>query len=294
MQKPTSKMRVSIGLPVFNGEDYLQEAVDSILGQTFEEFELIICDNASTDRTQEICEAYAMSDARVRYYRNAENIGAIQNWYRTFDLSACEYFASAADDDVYHPEFLRKCVAVLDRDPSVVLCYSKTKVIDENGIEVGAYDVEIDTSSPEPHERLYNMIGVDLLCIQMYGVMRASALKQTKVYMGYYGCDRNTLAELSLLGKIYEIPEYLFLHRLYQEALGVALGSGKSEQELMFLDPGTKWHARADFIKLRNYFGAVARTPISNTERLKCYAQLTRLMVEKPVNRVKKRLGATS
>ena len=112
-----SSPRLSIGLPVFNGERHLKEAVDSLLSQTFSDFELIICDNASTDRTPEICQAYASKDDRIRYYRNSENIGAVQNWYRTFELSSGAYFAGAAHDDVYHPEFMNKCIAIMDENP---------------------------------------------------------------------------------------------------------------------------------------------------------------------------------
>ncbi len=84
--------RVSIGLPVFNGERYLARAIDSVLGQDFRDFELIICDNASTDRTAEICAAYARRDARVRYVRNPRNLGAGPNYDRCFHLARGTYF----------------------------------------------------------------------------------------------------------------------------------------------------------------------------------------------------------
>ncbi len=125
--------RVSVGLAVYNGENYLREAIDSILAQTFTDFELILSDNASTDKTQEICLEYAAKDKRIRYYRNDQNIGGIRNQIRTVELSRGEYYKLAAHDDVCAPDFLEKCVEVLDRDPSVVLCYPKTKIIDENG-----------------------------------------------------------------------------------------------------------------------------------------------------------------
>jgi glycosyltransferase involved in cell wall biosynthesis len=89
----TSKIpRVSIGLPVFNGEKYLAEALDSILSQTYRDFKLIISDNASTDRTEQICREYAAKDRRIRYYRNEKNIGAPKNFNRVFELSSGKYF----------------------------------------------------------------------------------------------------------------------------------------------------------------------------------------------------------
>jgi glycosyltransferase involved in cell wall biosynthesis len=247
----SNKPGLSIGLPVFNGEKYIEETLVSLLGQTYADFELIISDNASTDRTQDICQAYAAKDRRIKCYRNPENIGATQNWYRVFDLSSSEYFASAAHDDLYAPEYMEKCISVLDQDPSIVVSFSKTRIIDEQGYTLDDDRISkmlaarINTVSSNPSVRLYNVIAVDYLCIQLYGVMRAKALRDTKVFAGYYGCDRNTLAELALLGKIYEIPEHLFFHRIYPEALGAAVYSGRSLQELFFIDPGTDWNTQS-------------------------------------------------
>jgi glycosyltransferase involved in cell wall biosynthesis len=286
-----STPRVSIGLPVYNGENYLRGAVDSLLGQTYEDFELIISDNASTDGTSEICQELAAKDPRIRYSRNWQNIGATQNWYRTLDLSVGEYYAGAAHDDLYHPAFLQKCVAVLEQNPFAVVCYAKTKVIDEAGQLVGDFAVSVDGSSSSPHVRLYNMIAIDHLCVPMYGLMRTSVLRKTRVYAGYVGCDRNTLAELSLLGTIREVPEYLFYHRLYPQALGAALNSGRSLQELLRLDPGTNWRARFPAaIRFSHYFTAVSRAPISRKERALAYFELVRLVASKSRNRLSHRL----
>ncbi len=283
------KPKLSIGLPVYNGGDYLEKALLSILNQTFTDFELIISDNASTDNTQEICETYAARDPRIRYFRNPVNIGATQNWYRVFELSCAEYFASVAHDDIYHPEYMEKCITVLDRDPTVVVCHSKTSVIDAEGNFTGNFDVVVDTTSARPHERLYSLLTIDYLCIQLYGVMRSKALADTKVFVGYVSCDRNTLAELCLIGKIQEVPEYLFYHRLYAEALGIALGSGKSLEELLVLDPGTDWNYRSTFFTVyRNYFSSVARLLPSRSERFLCYQQLSRVMFEKGIKRIKR------
>jgi glycosyltransferase involved in cell wall biosynthesis len=281
--------RLNIGLPVYNGDKYLEETLVSLQNQTFRDYKLIISDNASTDRTEEICRTYASRDARICYYRNDRNIGAVQNWYRVFDLSSSEYFASVADDDVYHPEYIRKCIEVLDDDPATILCYSKTKVIDENGNLVGNFDVEVNTTSAKPYERLYNVLAKDYLCIQLYGVMRSSSLKRTRVFAGYFGCDRNTLAELALLGGLYEKPEYLFYHRLYPEALGIAMNSGKSLEELHILDPGTNWRYRSTSMTIHlNYFSSVARLIASPSEQMRCYQQLTRIILEKAVRRARR------
>ena len=104
--------RVSVGLPVYNGERFLAQAIDSVLQQTHSDLELVISDNASTDRTEEICRSYTTQDSRVRYFRSSANIGACRNFSRVFELSRAPYFKWACYDDICVPGFLEKCVAV--------------------------------------------------------------------------------------------------------------------------------------------------------------------------------------
>src|SRR5215471_17271392 len=124
---------LSIGLLVYNGERYLEETLQSILSQTFTDFELIISDNASTDRTGEISQAYARRDPRIRYYRSEKNMGAGWNVRRVYELATGKYFKQAAVDDLLAPDFLRQCIEVLESDPTYVLAHSKIKVIGEGG-----------------------------------------------------------------------------------------------------------------------------------------------------------------
>ncbi len=122
--------------------------------------------------------------------------------------------------------------------------------------------------------------------------MRARALRDARVFAGYHGCDRNILAELALLGKIHEIPEYLFFHRIYPEALGAAMYSGRSVKELSFIDPGTDWNERFAKIKVfGNYFSSVSQATISFDEKLKSYLQLQRIVLDKLVGRVSRFVG---
>ena len=115
--------KVSIGLAVYNGERYLRQAIESILGQTYTDFELIISDNASTDSTQQICLEYAAEDGRISYHRNATNIGGANNENLTFRKAKAPYFRWAAHDDYVAPQLLERCVAILDTHPDVVLAY---------------------------------------------------------------------------------------------------------------------------------------------------------------------------
>ena len=131
-----SKPLVSIGMPVYNGERFIREALDSLLAQDYENFELIISDNASTDRTQDICEEYAKSDPRIRYYRNKENIGSWDNFKKVAELALGKYFMWAAHDDVWHPTYIRELSALLEQYNSAVLAVCQATKIDLDGSRV--------------------------------------------------------------------------------------------------------------------------------------------------------------
>lgn len=208
--------RLSIGLPVYNGEKFVREAIESLLAQSFEDFELIICDNASTDKTEEICRAYAALDLRIRYYRNETNIGCACNFNRVFELSSGEYFKWAASDDLHAEDFLARCIEILDQDPSVVLCHSRTYLIDEKTNLFRRYNISLKTDSPKPHERFHELLAKHL-AYQCYGVIRASALKIVPP-MGSYGLsDGIFLLRLGLIGKFYEISDRLFFARIHPQ-----------------------------------------------------------------------------
>ena len=123
--------RLSIGIPVFNGQEFLPELLDSLLAQTFRDFEILICDNASSDRTAQICREYERRDSRIRYICNERNLGAVANFNRVFELSTAPLFKWAAHDDLYHAAYLDACVRLLDENPDVVLAHTGTAFIDE-------------------------------------------------------------------------------------------------------------------------------------------------------------------
>src|SRR6185312_3479939 len=133
MANPTRHApRLLIGLPVYNGERLLPQAIECLLAQSFGDFEIVIGDNASTDRTQEICQDYVRRDPRIRYVRHEHNLGAVANFNRVFELSAAPLFKWAAHDDLHQKTYLESCVRLLDEDPDIVLAHSNTVLIDEN------------------------------------------------------------------------------------------------------------------------------------------------------------------
>ncbi|UMG91536.1 glycosyltransferase family A protein [Nocardioides sp. TF02-7] len=140
--------RLSIGLPVYNGGDYLAQSLDALLGQTFEDFEIVVSSNASTDDTDDTVRRYAAEDRRIRLVRQAENIGAARNHDVVFRHARGELFKWASADDLYARDLLERCVAVLDEEPDVVLAHSWTAAIDDRGELIQAMEYPLATDSP--------------------------------------------------------------------------------------------------------------------------------------------------
>jgi glycosyltransferase involved in cell wall biosynthesis len=163
-------------MPVYNGARFLREALDSIVTQRFEDFELVISDNASSDETEEICREYLARDKRIRYSRNETNIGLYRNCNRTFRLCSGEYFKLAASDDVCHRDLVARCVEALDDDPTAVLAYPKTIFIGADGKELPFRDPGWDLRSESARERMGYVIRSGHRVNVFFGLMRAQAL----------------------------------------------------------------------------------------------------------------------
>jgi len=276
------KPRVSIGMPVYNGERFLKQTLDSILTQTFGDFELIISDNASTDATERICQEYANRDPRIRYYCNETNLGAARNYNRTFELSTGEYFKWAAHDDFLAPTFLERCVDVLDNQPSVVLCYTCEICIDESGNHLQKRSKLIDFRLPKPHERFkqyhdsWQKQGF-IHANHCFGLMRANALQKTPLIENYVWSELVLGGELLLLGEFYEIPEYLFLFRCHSQTSRATKGSSGFNELAVWFDPSNQGKILLPQWKIFfQYLSSIKRVPMNWYEKVYCYAQMGR------------------
>ncbi len=207
-------VRVTIAMPVYNGENFMEAAIDSILAQSFTEFELLISDNGSTDRTQEVCRRYAAHDARVRYVRSDVNRGAGWNYENARSLArGTDYFKWAAHDDIIAPTFLERCVAALDADPGAVLAFSGVAAIDAEGTVLRLKRRQVEALRPRPSERFRGIICTDADPEAVFGLMRVAALSHTRGQGDYVASDRVLLAELALQGTFHEVPEVLLFNR---------------------------------------------------------------------------------
>ena len=266
--------RVSIGLPVYNGENYLSFTLDSILRQTFSDFELIVSDNCSADRTEAICRAYADRDKRIRYVRSESNRGAAWNFNNVVGLAAGTYFKWAAHDDICAADYLERCVEVLERDPEVVVCFSKTMQIDAQGRHVRKRDHNLaNLSSPRAHERFHDIVANVHHCESVFGLMRLNVLRRTPLIGSYIASDRVLLALLSTLGRFHELPDYLFFQRDHSERPN----KGADHEVTAWFDPTRGSEIVFPFWRISwEYFLVAVRGPTGLAERLRCLWELAR------------------
>ena len=268
---------LTIGLPVYNGARYLEASVDSILSQSFRDLELIISDNASTDDTEAIGRALTGRDPRVRYLRNDANVGIAANFNLLVPLASGRLFKWATADDQLRPGFLARCVSTLESDQSVVLAYTKTEFVDEDGAPLDIVDPGWHLVSDDPSARLAEALRAVHYVNAALGVIRTDALRRTHLVPRYAGGDFTMMAELSLLGKFFEIPETLYMRRIHQ---GSTKGNTGNASWLRSYYGGARPGSRVAYWRLcGDRAKVVLRAGIPASRKLVLLAQLARTMV---------------
>lgn len=272
----TTVPKLSVGLPVYNGAEYLAESLDALLGQSFEDFELIISDNASTDGTEEICRTYLEKDARIRYIRLAENIGAAPNHNYVVTEARGKYFKWASHDDLYARDLLGKCVEALDERPEIVLAHSWNAIIDERGRVTQPFDYTLATDSPHAPTRFRSLL-LDTGGDDFYGVMRSEVLRKVRPHNSYHHADRVFVASLTLFGQFYQVPELMYFRRDHPTRAERAHPSIR--QRCSNLDPRRADKLRHPLPRLLGEYvlgfaDAVQRAPLSTVDRRECYRYL--------------------
>lgn len=222
--------RVSLAMPVYNGERFISVALESLLNQTFTDFELIITDNASTDGTEASCRDFAQRDGRINYIRNKSNLGAAANFNLGYRRSQGTYFKWCAHDDFLSHDYLEQCVKVLDATPNAVVAYGRLKGVDSTGAPTGYTERHIpDLDVGSPPLRFRKLLAAHGLDAAMFGLFRGQVLAETSLHAPYYGSDCALLAELALLGGFRFVPGITLysrehptrsvnLHRLQRQA----------------------------------------------------------------------------
>ena len=274
----TTAPRLTIGLPVYNGEKYVAESIDALLGQTYTDFELIISDNASTDATADICHGYARQDSRVRYIRQPKNIGLAPNHNVVVEEARGELFKWTAGDDLYARELVERCVDALDKYPEVVLAHCWSARVNGSGTVTEAYKYPLDTASPHAPERFRSVL-FDSGGDDDYGVIRTEVLRRTAMKESYHHADHTIIAELALHGRFYQVPDWLYFRRDHDDRAERACPTVRSR--CANFDPRRASRLHNPVVRLYGeyvwaYIKMIRRARLSAEDQRECYLHLAR------------------
>lgn len=267
---------VTVGLPVYNGEAYVANAIESLLGQTFTDFELIIADNASTDGTQAICEQYAAADSRVRYVRKGRNEGAVTNYMTTLELASGSLFKWAAHDDVCKPAFLEHCVRALENDGGAVLAFPRAAWIDQEGDERGTDLSWPELNAQDPAKRLRGLADLNRRLTPLFGVIRREVLEAVRPHGRFPGADRILLVELALRGRFVEVPDGLLEFRVHEAQYSSSEATSQFKTSWWSGGQDGDRPAPTNWKRLLELYRAVAAAPLTTRERRACDREIAR------------------
>lgn len=264
---------VTVGIPVFNGEPYLAETIESVLAQDLQDFVLVISDNGSTDGTEAICRQFAARDSRIAYHRNERNRGAAWNYNRLVELADSPYFRWQAADDVIRPSFLSECVRVLEASPDVVLCYAAAEYVNADGTHRRVMRNPAGYGeSVSARQRVRSLLATTTHCFEVFGVIRHEQLAKTRLIGAYPASDLVLLAELSLLGRFAQVPEPLFVHRMHRNR---SVFQHEDRRDLVrWYVPDARRIAAPRWRLLVEYFDAFRSLPVPWTGRAAAIAAL--------------------
>lgn len=283
--------RLTIGLPVYNGENFLAESIEALLGQTYEDFELVISDNASTDSTADICQRYVRQDSRIRYIRQPRNIGLNPNHSFVVRQAMGELFKMASHDDLYARDLLKRCVDALDEHPEVVVAHCWEAVIDHDGTVTKLLDYSVAADAPRAPDRFRSML-FDGWDDYTYGVMRTKVLMRTHLHGSHHFADRTINTELGLHGPFYMVPEWLYFRRDHLERKEPYTVRSRAA----YLDPRRANRLRHPVVRLYGeyiwgYIRAIQNAPLSPADRMECYRYLARWLAGRAVPAISRSLS---
>lgn len=265
---------VSLGIPVYNGENYLEETIRSVLSQQYNDYELVISDNASTDRTAAISKDYAASDGRIKYFRNPKNLGAAPNYNRVFEESSGQYFKWLSHDDLLLPNYISTTLKVIEADPGLVLCNTIVDYIDSQNDHLGFYkSVLSETNIDDAGERFMIMILRSHTCVDFFGLIRRSAMQNSLLHQSFSGADKAFLAQMALRGRMLQINEPLLQMREHDARY--TRSTKTSTSKLAWHDTSLDGKRDIPVLKLfRTYKALVDQEVLSNEERRTCQRAL--------------------
>jgi glycosyltransferase involved in cell wall biosynthesis len=269
---------ITVGLPVYNSERFIRQSIDSLLGQTYSRFVLLISDNASTDGTADICRRYAAADSRVQYTRNETNIGNPRNFNRIANLCTTRYLKWSTADDYWAPAFLERSLEIMERDATIALCYPQATLVDADGGNPKEYDDVLHLMQEDPVERFMALLDRIKLAHQHLGLIRMSCLRRTHLLGTHVASDINLLSELTLYGKFYELPERLFFRRFHKDSGSWKRGD-KTHEARRYHASNAKWVGFSKWHRHLGFFAEVHSSPLPFGSKMRLYRYLSRRFV---------------
>ena len=286
-----------IGMPVYNGEAFMAEALDSVLGQSYTDFEIVILDNASTDGTREIAERYVGLDERVRYVRHETNLGAAVNFNKALDECRSPFFKWVAIDDPIGPDMFEACMAALEADPDAVLAYPETGFIDQHSKMLYAFNQRVDVPDWDRDtlrrgRQAFRAILADgsTANVLVFGVMRTELLRGARGMRSYFGSDLPMMADVVLQGHVIKVPGLNVFLRRHTESSSSYDHRPDARKQQDFYDPSVSGRLRLQWNLRRRYMGLLEvalGAPLSPIGRVRLAASY----VGSVLGRIKWRIG---
>jgi glycosyltransferase involved in cell wall biosynthesis len=280
---------LTIGMPVYNGERFLAKALDSYLSQSFTDFQILLSDNASTDRTEQIGRDFAARDKRIRYHRNPRNMGAGWNYLRVYELATGKYYKQAAHDDFCEPGFLAECINALESDSEIVVAFTKTRVVDAEGKFLEDYECPLRTHSNDPVVRFADLTLINHRCFPIFGVHRLTALRSLPPMGSFPHADGVLLAQLGLLGRFHESDRRLFINTKHSGQSSWTLssrsrGGGFRLTSTVGRLPAPEWWDPSQKMAitfpewniLSRYLQSITRSPLHPSQKARAFGVLIR------------------
>jgi glycosyltransferase involved in cell wall biosynthesis len=259
---------------VYNGGAQLARSIESILGQSCRDLELIISDNASTDRSLEVAQRYAAADSRVTVLQSRENIGGNPNYRKVALAARGEYFKWASSNDLIEPNFLAACVEVLDSRPEIVLCHGQTMTFADDPATAQRYEADLELDSDDAVDRFITVCSRMKLNNVLNGLIRRDALMRTSVMADYVGADNVVIAELALLGR-FALRHDVKFFRNWTEVGATAFQSPRQVMAHHYPRGGMRSKFQT-WRQARGYVRAVTRAPLTTSQRLRALRYVMR------------------
>lgn len=278
-RKDRTAPRITVGMPVYNGQRFVGQAIESVLTQTYGDFELLISDNASTDDTPRICRSYAEGDARIRYMSHERNLGAARNYNRLVHEARGQFFKWMPADDVLASPCLARCLEALDSERASVLSYPATVMIDDAGAHLDKDPQDrLDVRASAPHRRFREYVEWSFHnrgSNAVLGLIRTDILRRTALIGPYAGSDKVLLGELALYGSFARLSDPLFFRREHE---GSSLQAHPEwGDRYRWFDPTIRGaHRMGNWRLLVEYVRAIARTPVGFQNSLRSFGHMMR------------------